>query len=81
MRRLRRHQYYVVLLGGKILLCDVKDDGPEWFAGDYFYQEVPYPMSPDLLADIAGVLELPEQDILMAIEQQRALKQKKLTSE
>lgn len=74
MQRLKRHQYYVVLTIEKILLCGVKNNGPEWFAGDYLYQEIPQPITSAMLADIAEVLDLTEAEILEMIDRQNQLK-------
>lgn len=74
MRRLKNHPFYVNLNQGKIRLCRVKDGGPEWFAGDFSYSDVPHPTSSELISDIAETLQIAVGEVESIIAKQMAEK-------
>ena len=63
MRRLKRHDYFVHCTESELLLCAVKDGGPEFFAGGFCFRKLPDPTPDDLLNDICETLGLDLIDV------------------
>lgn len=63
MRRLKRHDYFVHCTEAELLLCPVKDGGPEFFAGSFCFRKLPEPMPDELLNDICETLGLDFDDV------------------